>query len=280
VAGLVAAGEIKSGPQPGDKFPGAFHPVNVTGEAKGEKKCLVCANGANPVAMVFARTPECPMTAKLLKKLDEATIANEKADMGSFAVYLTDAFAREAFAADKQKTDGRRRTCRACDKERRRLQWQANLEREHERRRRYREQNAEQVAQAKRAYQAGKGKERSVAWEKRYKSTPAGRAMQREAQRRYGQTERGRLTNRVRSAKRWALLKGATGTFTREDWQRVVANQGCRCFYCHQNFTKARPATMDHVIPLSKGGPHTPENIVAACRVCNSRKWNRLVLLV
>ena len=90
VAGLVAAGEIKSGPQPGDKFPGAFHPVNITGEAKGEKKCLVCANGANPVAMVFARTPECPMTAKLLKKLDEATIANEKADMGSFAVYLTD----------------------------------------------------------------------------------------------------------------------------------------------------------------------------------------------
>src|SRR5262245_65750786 len=89
VAGLVAAGEIKSGPQPGDKFPGAFHPMNVTGESKGEKQCLVCKNGANPVAMVFART-DSELTAKLLKKLDEATIANEKADMGSLAVYLND----------------------------------------------------------------------------------------------------------------------------------------------------------------------------------------------
>lgn len=115
VAGLVAAGEIKSGPQPGDKFPGAFHPLNVTGEAKGEKKCLVCANGANPVAMVFARTPDDAMTAKLLKKLDDATIKNEKADMGSFAVYLTDSDKAKAALEAIEKKQGLKKLILAID---------------------------------------------------------------------------------------------------------------------------------------------------------------------
>ena len=33
---------------------------------------------------------------------------------------------------------------------------------------------------------------------------------------------------------------------------------------------------VDHVIPRSRGGPHTWDNVVAACRRCNSRKENRL----
>ncbi|HEY2784381.1 MAG TPA: hypothetical protein VGJ05_05335 [Fimbriiglobus sp.] len=115
VAGLVAAAEFKSGPQPGDKFPGAFHPLNVTGDAKGEKQCLVCKNGANPVAMVFARTPDCEMTAKLLKRLDEVTIANEKADMGSFAVYLTDDDKAKSKLEALEKKEGLRKLILAID---------------------------------------------------------------------------------------------------------------------------------------------------------------------
>jgi hypothetical protein len=114
VAGLVAAGEFKSGPQPGDKFPGAFHPLNVTGSSKGEKNCLVCANGANPVAMVFART-DSELTAKLLKKLDDATIANEKADMGSFAVYLTDDDGMKAKLETLEKKQGLKKLVLAID---------------------------------------------------------------------------------------------------------------------------------------------------------------------
>ena len=33
---------------------------------------------------------------------------------------------------------------------------------------------------------------------------------------------------------------------------------------------------LDHVIPRSRGGPHTWENVVAACRRCNTRKEDRL----
>lgn len=90
VSGIAVAADLKSGPQAGEKIPGPFHPLNVTGESAGKKACLVCKHGANPVAIVFARSTDCPATAKLLQKLDAATAANSKCEMGSFAVYLTD----------------------------------------------------------------------------------------------------------------------------------------------------------------------------------------------
>ena len=43
------------------------------------------------------------------------------------------------------------------------------------------------------------------------------------------------------------------------------------CQYCG---TQAE--NVDHVIPRSRGGPHAWENVVAACRRCNSKKKNRL----
>ena len=65
------AEHIKSGPQTGEKVPGPFHPINVTGEHKGEKFCLFCVNGENPVAMVFARE-HSPELAKLVTLIQHA----------------------------------------------------------------------------------------------------------------------------------------------------------------------------------------------------------------
>jgi 5-methylcytosine-specific restriction endonuclease McrA len=51
----------------------------------------------------------------------------------------------------------------------------------------------------------------------------------------------------------------------------VFARDNHRCQYCD------RPAeNLDHVVPRSRGGPHTWENVVASCRGCNARKEDRL----
>lgn len=84
-----AGGALKSGPQTGQDVPGPFHPFNVTGEKAGGKSCLYCSNGGNPVAVVFAREAS-PSVASLLKQLDEATVKNAKAEMGSYAVFCSD----------------------------------------------------------------------------------------------------------------------------------------------------------------------------------------------
>jgi hypothetical protein len=89
LTGVYAGGTVKSGPQVEETLPGPFHPLNVTGAAKGKKHCLYCSNGANPVACVFAREAT-PAVAKLLKQLDDATLKNGKASMGSYAVFCSD----------------------------------------------------------------------------------------------------------------------------------------------------------------------------------------------
>lgn len=52
----------------------------------------------------------------------------------------------------------------------------------------------------------------------------------------------------------------------------VFARDGHRCQYCG-----GAAESIDHVVPRSKGGSHTWENVVAACRPCNVRKGDRLL---
>ena len=47
------------------------------------------------------------------------------------------------------------------------------------------------------------------------------------------------------------------------------------CQYCGKHSTEARPLTLDHVVPVSHGGPTVVRNLVAACRRCNTKKTNR-----
>ncbi len=89
VGSTLAGGQLKSGPQVGELLPGPFEPFNVTGDKAGQKNCLYCQHGPAPVAMIFARSTSTPLTA-LIKKIDAATAANAKAEMGSFVVFLSD----------------------------------------------------------------------------------------------------------------------------------------------------------------------------------------------
>lgn len=52
----------------------------------------------------------------------------------------------------------------------------------------------------------------------------------------------------------------------------IFARDGHRCQYC-----SGAAESIDHVVPRSRGGEHTWENVVAACRACNVRKRDRLL---
>lgn len=75
--------------------------------------------------------------------------------------------------------------------------------------------------------------------------------------------------NRALNSLRRAAQRGAAGTgYTTA--AHIVARirfYGGRCYYCQDEAT-----SIDHRIPLSRGGSHWPANLVPACRSCNSRK--------
>ena len=53
--------------------------------------------------------------------------------------------------------------------------------------------------------------------------------------------------------------------------KNIIRRDGFRCQYC----ASRDRLTIDHVLPKSRGGRDTWENLVAACVPCNNRKGNR-----
>lgn len=73
-----------------------------------------------------------------------------------------------------------------------------------------------------------------------------------------------------------ALKRNASiNDFTAAQWQAMLEYYNYSCAYCLQLFDNLE---QEHVIPLSRGGDNTRDNIVPACRSCNARKNNKTLL--
>jgi 5-methylcytosine-specific restriction endonuclease McrA len=100
----------------------------------------------------------------------------------------------------------------------------------------------------------------------RYRQTPHGK----EANLRYFRSEKGKETYKRKNYKRRSKVQDA-GTFTNEQWQERLAEYNYCCAYCYKPFP-VNELTVDHMQPISRGGTNTIDNLVPACKSCNSRK--------
>lgn len=64
-------------------------------------------------------------------------------------------------------------------------------------------------------------------------------------------------------------LKKLKASFTVEEWLNALEFFDYKCAYCRDEHETLE---QDHVVPLSKGGNYTANNIIPACRRCNSSK--------
>lgn len=60
-------------------------------------------------------------------------------------------------------------------------------------------------------------------------------------------------------------------TTVRFSRSNVYLRDGYRCAYC-EKYLQKKECTLDHVLPVSKGGKTTFENTVCACGPCNANK--------
>lgn len=78
---------------------------------------------------------------------------------------------------------------------------------------------------------------------------------------------------RAKTMKCIALKVGARiGNFTSEDIKNKMEEWGNTCIYCGDLYEQA-----DHLIPLSRGGPHSLDNLVPSCSFCNQSKHNKFL---
>jgi len=65
-----------------------------------------------------------------------------------------------------------------------------------------------------------------------------------------------------------ARARSAVGQFTSAEWRALVESYGGKCAYRGE----AGPLQVDHRTPLTRGGKNSIDNILPACRKCNTEK--------
>lgn len=75
---------------------------------------------------------------------------------------------------------------------------------------------------------------------------------------------------RIVQENRRAQKLAAGGRITKADVERMWTKQEGRCAYCSNMLTSGYH--LEHKIPLSRGGTHTPDNVCLSCKTCNFKK--------
>ena len=124
-----------------------------------------------------------------------------------------------------------------------------------------------------------KSKARKVAWRK----SPAGRAHEASEKRRTFNVFNARRWQKANPERRsaYAAARRAAKARTPKGRQAtpaqvkaLFASYAGRCVYC------SKPATtLDHVVPLKKGGTNELDNLAPACVTCNSSKRHSTLLV-
>jgi 5-methylcytosine-specific restriction endonuclease McrA len=152
---------------------------------------------------------------------------------------------------------GRDCYCKECRRQIARDWTAANIEKERARNAKYKAANAEQVRERSRLHMRAK------------------RAVDPEAEREYTRRYREQNPDRavVWDQRKRAKRKAAPGVgINKDEWKAIKDKYKNHCVYCMKPFKRL---TMDHVVPLAKGGEHSPDNIVPACKPCNNSKHAR-----
>lgn len=107
-----------------------------------------------------------------------------------------------------------------------------------------------------------------------------------EGKRKWSKTDKARATaeawllanpdkRRATNGRRWARVQAAIGTFSESDIHAMLISQRRRCAAPHCGCNISTSYSIDHVIPLSRGGSNWPDNLQLLCSSCNSSKRDR-----
>lgn len=133
-------------------------------------------------------------------------------------------------------------------------------------RRAYREANRDKLNAYSREYHRARraiDNENHRAWVER------NREHVREYGRKWAAAHRDRI--KAKNSRRYAASRGAEGKVTAEEWAAILFCHNGRCAHCGSS----QRITIDHIVPVSKGGQHCPQNLQPLCLSCNARKKDR-----
>lgn len=178
----------------------------------------------------------------------------------------------ESFHKNKRRKDGLQTQCIECLRKARADWYQNNRERQDANTARWAAENRERLNECARRRQR-----------ERLETEPEYRKKMREKNRNYFLENKDRINANRRERRktspkdlkkerdRRAKAKDAKGHHTQEQLDARYAYYGHKCIYCGCG----GKLTLEHLIPLVRGGTHWASNLAPSCRSCNSSKGDK-----
>jgi 5-methylcytosine-specific restriction endonuclease McrA len=221
----------------------------------------------------------CPRRQAALAAGETTYFTGKPCSRGHVSPRRTASRACVACASEDQKNESDE--CRARRREAHRRWLEANPDKMAAAKRSYRERNFEKVRESEAAYRAANPERRKAsmrAWYAKNAESQKTKAREYRASNpeavRHAYTkwekanpEKRRVINDNRRARKLA----AEGRYTPEDVARITKAQKGRCACCKNR----HKLTVDHIVPLSKGGSNWPSNLQMLCGSCNSAKKDK-----
>jgi len=186
------------------------------------------------------------------------------------------ALSLDSFGKDSQSKDGLLRACREC-RSKSFAKWRAvNADYDTERGKRYREENIDRERERYRTYDAAHRQERRVKAKKRWdelSDEEKKKSSERAIAFRKNNPSRARQFYQVKQNNNRTTARGNDGTLLVREWDALMKKYDYRCVCCGEK----KKLTIDHVIPVSKGGGSEMSNVQPLCRECNRMKGVRSV---
>lgn len=131
----------------------------------------------------------------------------------------------------------------------------------------YYQNNKDKIKEYDKQYNL-ENKDKILTYHKMYRKSEHGK----EVVRRYNNSIEGKLKNHNKTNKRRIRLINSENTLTSEELDSNISYFNNRCAYCECLFSEDNKMHLEHIVPVSKGGGTTKENIVPACATCNLSK--------
>lgn len=174
--------------------------------------------------------------------------------------------------------------CRPCQRENARRRYRENPEKIKAQVYQWRKQNPEKVYETNRAYRL-RTPDKQRQYHRTYTqnnieilATKARQWRERNRDKFREIARKSRKNNlevdREKSHRYRARKAGSGGKYSVAEWRSLVAHYGNKCLCCGRDDVLL---TVDHVIPLVRGGTNTIDNLQPLCGSCNSRKSDKSI---
>ena len=178
----------------------------------------------------------------------------------------------EDYNLEPRMSDGRRSNCKVCKAKTDKSYKAKNQEKVKERLHKYYVAHAEKAKESANKWQASHPVERKIC---------AKISQQRHPENGRRATKKWRLAHPERHVEAQrnyrAKKKNSVGKVSTKEFRELVEQYDFRCLKCGLSESALTEITMDHVIPISRGGDNVIENIQPLCRNCNSSKYTKIL---